>query len=133
MAEYIILAPRRLAFWDLARQCRAEIDIVLDTGLPAAGWKLLGALLARGRRIPVRAALCNVNNQGVIDEPEGSLLPILELGATANLQGVSDTVMLYSATVQRRLNLTLRSPWHSAEDLDRLFGAVLRHLDEHGA
>jgi hypothetical protein len=116
-------------FWPLARGVRAGMQYYLDTGLWASGWRLLGGLLRLGLMPPTEPVFCNINNLGLVDDMRTDGLRLKEVSFTVNQQRMVINLMLFAATVEGALNLTLRSPWHTPEEVELLLDRLVQRID----
>lgn len=129
--DFLVAVQKDQPFWTLARSAR---DLVqqrfLDTGLWAAGWRLLGGLLNRGRVPDVRAAFVNLNNLGVVPPIVTSTARMTEFSWTVNQQQMAMSLMFAAATVEGVLNLTIRTPWHTAQETAAIQQGILQRLEQ---
>lgn len=127
---FIIPDIDRLSFWDLGRTMRAGVQRQIDTGLWAAGWRLLGGMLRLGIMPQVQPVFCNINNLGYVRDTGTAKLRLQEFSLTVNQQHLSISFMVIAVTIGGALNLTLRSPWHSPQEVDELFDDIFHRLEE---
>lgn len=127
--EFVLYQADRMPFWELARQGRAKLQAFIDSGLWAVGWKLLGLMLKRGTTIKLQPSFATINNQGPIEDIETPDARLTELSWTVNQRHLAMNLLLAAATVRQKLNLTLRSPWHTPDEVDTLLGSIIEHLD----
>jgi hypothetical protein len=127
---FVVTGPDQKTFWALARSARQAVQRYLNGELWAAGWRLLGGMLRLGWMPGEHSIFCNINNLGRIDEVRTKTYRMIAFSGTVNQQGMSINLMLVAATIDGTLNLTLRSPWHSAEEVEILFDNIIQHMEE---
>lgn len=127
-----ILVPgaTQQTFWQLARNVREGVGHYLQTGLWAAGWTLLGQLLSLGLMPPAQPVFCNINNMGHIEDLRTKTARLTELTYTVNQQRMVINLMLFAATIEGALNLSLRSPWHTPAEVDMLLDRICHSLEQ---
>ena len=127
---FVIPGADQQSFWQLARTAREGVQRYLDTGLWASGWRLLGRLLGYGIMPSAHPVFCNINNLGQIDELRTRSSRLIECSVTVNQQRMVINLMLFAATIEGALNLTLRSPWHTTEEVDLLLQNIIQRLED---
>lgn len=128
LLDFLLPGVGKVPFWDLARRSRQQVELVISTGLWAATWYGLGKLLKQGWRPPLKPNLCTVNNLGALEGLSSEKIQLLEYGWTVNQQDLANDVMLAAITVHGVLNLTIRSPWHTPEEIEHLFDLIYGKL-----
>lgn len=118
------------SFWELARSARQGLHRMIDNGMWAAGWRILGILLKLGRIPPIRPVFCIVNNLGDIGNLNTGSCQLSALSLTVNQQRLVRSFKIFFATVGGALNLTIHSSWQSSTEVDTLFDQILRRLGD---
>jgi acyl-coenzyme A thioesterase PaaI-like protein len=127
--EIHVLGLDQQPFWELARRARREIEFTLDSGLWAAIWLGLGRAVRRGWKPQMLTNYCMVNNVGIVEDIASSATELLEYTWTVNQADLANDAMLAIATIRGALNLSIRTPWHSEQEVQMLFGLIEKRLE----
>ena len=122
-------APLAIPFWELARQCRQELQQKIDQRTPSCLESLTRRRLFSGRalKIPTQATL-SINNLGRCDEVRSGPWRLEAFSWYARSRRIGAATSINVATVNDCLNMTLQGNRLAGESLSELGSLVTQRI-----
>lgn len=131
---YQVTPPEGTPFWELARECRQQLETTWQAGSFQRIWAWLPWLLPlykarRSTRRGRESGIVSINDMGALRATTGDPDFVLEeVGWYSNREHAIATFAVNAAMVEGRLNLTFASPSHTPEQLQTVAASISQTL-----